>query len=195
MDDVTPSTRHQTHERLLGRVRLSERRLTRLATELDADEDLKESELRSRVDELLARCSDLSDRIHSWNEVEVGALTAVEDLAAGVDSLQTDLLAARATERADYEEAVDSQVRVWRTRVDRLRLQRELASMEAREELEALTHRLEDARSGALDDLQGLVGDARKTVVDLRSDMEQVFVDVREAVEHAAAALTKDQAD
>lgn len=189
---MTTSSRHQAHDRLLARVRLTERRLARLGTELSVDDDLPDSELSERVEELTGRCGELSDKIRSWSEAQIGVNTAVEDLAAAVDTLETDLLAARATEPAGYAEAIDRQVRAWRTRIDRLRLQGGLASMEARDELEALTNRLEDARATVLDDLQSVVGDAKETVVDLRSDVEQVLVDVRKAVEHAAAALTGD---
>lgn len=118
-------------------------------------------------------------------------LTAVEDLGAAVDALDADLSAIQADEPAGYEEAIDRQVRAWRTRIDRLWLHGHLASMEAQDELEALAQRLEDVRAHVLGDLHDTARDARATVTDLRSDMEKVLVDVRKAVEDASAALTR----
>ncbi len=101
MKIVTTPSRHQAHDRLLTRIRLSERRLARLATELDEDDELREGEFPARVEELQARATALADSVRSWTEVEVGMLTAVDDLAAAIDSLQTDLSAVRATDRID----------------------------------------------------------------------------------------------
>lgn len=189
---MTTNTPHSAHEQLLARVRLAERRLVRLATDIGDDAELRGTELSERAADLAARAKALADRIRSWTEVQIGAQTAVEDLAAAADALETDISAAKATEPAGYEEAVDRQVRTWRTRIDRLRLQGELASMEARDELEHLAHRMEDVRNNAIGDLQNVVGDAKGAVIDLRTDVEKVFVDVRRAVEHAASSLTKD---
>ncbi len=188
---MTTTSRHHAHDQLLSRVRLAERRLTRLHDDLQNDDDLNSSELAERATELTTRCHELADEIRSWTEVRIGAATAVEDLASAADALEADLFAARATEPEHYEEAVDRQVRTWRTRIDRLRLQRGLASMEARDELEDLGDRLEHARDTVIADLQHIVGDAKETVIDLRTDIEKVAVDVRKAVEHAATSLTR----
>lgn len=185
-------TAHQAHDSLLKRVRLTERRLSRISTELDADDALAESDLKERVDALAGRCAELANQLRSWTEVEIGMLTAVEDLGAAVDALDADLSATQADEPVSYEEAIDRQVRAWRTRIDRLRLHGHLASMETRDELEALTQRLEDVRAQVLDDLHDTARDARAAVTDLRADVEKVLVDVRKAVEDAAAALTRD---
>lgn len=182
---------HDAHDRLLNRVRLTERRLGRLSAEVAADETLAESELSARVDGLTDRCTELADRLRSWTEVEVGVLTAVEDLGGAVDAFEADLSAARADEPAGYEEAVDRQVRTWRTRIDRLRLHGHLATMEAHDELEALTQRLEGVRATALDGLHDTAEDARTTVTDLRSDVEKVLADVRKVIEDAAAGLIR----
>ena len=190
MAPMTAPSRHEAHDRLLTRVNLAHRRVLRLADELEADECLCDGELAERAAELAARCRTRSDMIRGWTEVEIGAQTAVEDLAAAVDALEADLAAARATEASGYEEAIDRQVRSWRTRIDRLRLQQGLASMEARDEMDDVVHRLEEARATVLQDLQSVVGDAKQTVIDLRDDVEVVFGDVRRTVEHAAAKLT-----
>jgi len=189
MTNVNNPNRHEAHDQLLARVNLALRRVLRLADEIEADHHFRESEFAERVADLERRCRDRTDVIRRWTEVEVGAQTAVEDLGAAVDALEADLAAARATEPSDYEEAIDRQIRSWRTRIDRLRLQGALASMESRDELEQLAHRLEDTRTAVLADLQDLVGDAKQTVIDLRNDSETVLVDVRKTVEHAAAKL------
>ncbi len=188
---MTTTSRHHAHDQLLSRVRLAERRLSRLQDELQNNDEWSSSELAERATELTARCRELADEIRRWTEVRIGASTAVEDLASAADALEADLLSARATEPDHYEEAVDRQVRTWRTRIDRLRLQRGLASMETRDELEDLGDRLEHARDIVIADLQNVVGDAKETVIDLRTDIEKVVVDVRKAVEHVAASLTR----
>lgn len=190
MRAMTAPSRHEAHDRLRTRVNLALRRASRLADELDADESLSDSEFAERANELAERCRARADMVDSWTEVEIGAQTAVEDLAAAVDALEADVAAARATEPSGYEEAVDRQVRSWRTRIDRLRLQSGLASMDARDEMDEVVHRLEETRATVLQDLQNVVGDAREIVIDLRNDAEVVFGDVRRTVEHAAAKLT-----
>lgn len=165
--------------------------MRRISTELDADDAPADGDLNERVEALVGRCTELDDQLRSWTEVEVGMLTAVEDLGAAVDALDADLSATQADEPAGYEEAIDRQIRAWRTRIDRLRLHGHLASLEAREEFEALARRLDDVRAQVLDDLHGSAKDARATVTDLRADVEKVLVDVRKAVEDAAVALTR----
>ncbi|MEM9608355.1 MAG: hypothetical protein AAGA99_13095 [Actinomycetota bacterium] len=140
---------------------------------------------------LTARCAELADDLRHWTEVEVGMLTAVEDLGAAVDALDADLAASDTDERSGYEEAVDRQVRTWRSRIDRLRLHGHLGSLEARDELDALVDRLEEARAMVFEDLHDAADDSQAIVTDLRADVEKVLVDLRNVVEHAAAALSR----
>ncbi len=188
---MTTTSRHSTHDRLLARVRLTEGRLTRIQGELG--DGGPADELTGRVNLLLVRCDDLAEQIQGWDEVEVGTLNAVEDLGAAVDTVEADLTAALATEPANYAEALDRQVRVWRARVDRLRLQGGLASMDAHDELESVAKRLESVRDTVLDDLREVAEDARRTVADLRSDVGRMLADMRETVEHAAATIGREE--
>ena len=84
---------------------------------------------------------------------------------------------------------MDQQVRAWKSRLDTLRLQGVLASMELRDELAGLSDRLEHARAGVLIELQNAVGDSGDLVVDVRNDLEEVLSDVRRGLENAYDAV------
>jgi hypothetical protein len=84
---------------------------------------------------------------------------------------------------------MDRQIRNWKSRLDAVRLQGVLGSMELRDEMEELVDRLEHARAGAMIELQGAVDDSGRMVVDLRDDLEEVLIDVRHGLEKAYAAV------
>lgn len=183
--------RHQAHDRLMADIRLSEQRLDRLADRARGMATETAQRFQDQIQALRERCDELRTRLSDWQEVEVGVPTAVADLGAAVDTLGADAEAASGDDPSAYQEAVDRQVRAWRSRVDHLRLQGSLGAMEVREDLESLTSRLDKARGGALVELQNALGDSKDLIEDLRGDMEEVLVDVRHAVERAVAPLIK----
>lgn len=187
---MTKSGRHEAHDRLLAEILLTRRRLDRLDERLAELGDDADDELAERGAELDRRCETLRENIASWADVEIGVPTAVEDFVAAVDAFESDLEAVGQHDAESYEIAVDRQVRTWRARLERLRIQGALGAMEARDEVDDLTHRLDRVRGDVLVQLQNALGDARDLVTDLRSDVEEVLADVRRAVEKAAADLT-----
>ncbi len=179
--------RHPAHDQLLAQINLSRRRLGWFAEGMADRAETDRARFAAQVASLSERADQLALRVTSWPEVEIGVATAVEDLSASVDTLEADAAAALGPER--YDTALDRQVRWWLSRVDRLRLQGALAAMDATDDLNRLTHRLEQARAEALVELERAVGDSSAVVTDLRRDVEKVLVDVRRAVNRASATL------
>ncbi len=175
-------------DQLLAQINLSKRRLGRFAEGLAGRAETDRARFAPQIAAVADRADQLAQRVTSWHEVEIGIATAVEDLSASVDTLEADAAAAFGPE--SYDTALDRQVRWWRGRLDRLRLQGTLAAMEADDDFERLTHRLEQARAVALVELERATGDSSAVVVDLRRDVENVLGDVRRAVNRASAALT-----
>lgn len=187
---MAATTRHQAHDQLLAQVQLTRTRLGQFADRLEALEGDAPPALVEQAESLGERAEAIEKEIASWQEVEVGVPTAVEDLAASVDSLEADLDAAEPAEAAAYEIALDRQVRSWKSRLDRFRLQRALGRMEARDDLEDLSRRLDHVRGEVLVQLQNAVDDSKDLVIDVRDDVEEVLADVRRAVERVAENLT-----
>jgi hypothetical protein len=186
---MTVSDRHKGHDQLLAQVELTQRRLADLTEKLETYSDEVRQAFTDQIEALDERCQNLITRVSSWTEVELGISTSVADLASAVDAIEADLAARIESIGPRYELAMDRQMRTWRTRLDSLGLQGALGAMEAREDLEGLSHRVEAARIGVLMELQNALGDSKDVVVDLRNDVEEVLVDVRHAVERAVAAL------
>ena len=187
---MTVSDRHKGHDQLLAQVELTQRRLAELTEKLESYGDEVRKAFTDQIETLDGRCQSLKSKVSSWPEVEVGVPTSVADLAAAVDAIEADLAAAIESIGPRYELAMDRQMRTWRARLDALRLQGALGAMETRDDLEGLSHRVDQARIGVLMELQNALGDSKDVVVDLRNDVEEVLVDVRHAVERAVAALT-----
>ena len=187
---MTDDPRHPAHDQLQAKVQLIERRIDGLNQRI---EDLAEevgSSMKDRAGVLLERSRALRATIADWAEVKVGVPSEVEGLSADVDAIEADIDAATPQEVAGYEVAVDRQLRVWRGRLDHLRLQRTLAAMEARDDLEALGDRLDTARGDALVELQSAAAGSKDLVADVRRGLEGILGDVRRAAEKAAADLT-----
>ncbi|MDH3682546.1 MAG: hypothetical protein OEV40_21645 [Acidimicrobiia bacterium] len=190
---MTSTTRHQAHDQLVAQVRLTKKRLEQFTDRLQALDEDAPAELVEQAGSLGGRAEELESEILSWEEVEIGVPTAVEDLAASVDSMEADLDAAESAEAAAYEVALDRQVRAWKTRLDRFRLQGALGRMEAKDDLGELSQRLDHVRGEVLVQLHNAVDDSKDLVTDLRDDVEEVLADVRRAIERVASSLSSDQ--
>lgn len=194
---------HPAHDELLAQMRVTDQRLRRFRNRLVAAEVETDLRFIERVDELQLRCDGLAAELKTWTEVEIGTPTAVDDLAAAVDAIEADFEAVMSppSDWERFETTLDRQVRVWRGRIDRLRLQAMLGTMEGVDELEELLPRLDRARSVALIELHNVTEDGRQvagdvrrdveaTMLDVRKNVEDVVADVRRAVERAASTLT-----
>lgn len=180
---------HKAHDRLQADLRLLERRIQGLGARIAGWTGDVARQYSDRLEALSASLGELSESVEGWPEVEIGTPTQVSHLSDEVDSLEADFTAATEDEAPNYELAMDRQVRNWKSRLDAVRLQGVLGSMELRDEMEELVHRLEHARAGAMIELQNVVDDSSGTVVDLRDDLEEVLIDVRHGLERAYAAV------
>ena len=185
--------RHNAHDRVLADVQLIRRRLQKVGQRIDQRQDGTDDHLTGAHDSLVEHCDELEERIRSWKDLEVGVTGPVADLAGAVDALESDLDALDPTKPEDYELAVDRQVRAWRTRIDRLRLQSSLAAMGARDDLDDLSQRLDRVRGDVLVELQNTLGDTKELVGNIRTGVEDVLGDVRRAVGKIAKDLAKDE--
>ena len=188
---MSASARHEAHDRLLADVRLMNKRLTALGERVGELDPETRATLPEEHEELVERCGAMIDEITSWTEVEVGVPTAVADLSDAVDAIEADLDAREPVDASSYELAVDRQVRAWRARLDRLRLQSALGTMEARDDLLDLGHRLDRARGDVLVELQEAAGDTKAMVADLREEVEDVLGDIRQSVRKAVRDLSE----
>lgn len=186
---MTAATRHPAHDQLQAHVQMMERRLEKISGKIGELDEQDRAAISEEAEMLDQRCQELKAEIASWSEVEIGVPTAVEDLESAVEALEADLNAVGSAESPEQGLAMDRQVRAWKQRVDWLRLQSALGTMEARDDLDNLTHRLDNVRGDVLVELQNAVDDSKKVVVDVRHDVEQVLADVRRAVRKAAADL------
>ena len=185
---MTARTHHPAHDRLRADLKLIDRRIDAMAaslTEMDVDATSYLDRLSGIGDQLQG----LRDNVDEWEEVEIGVVTRAARLSEDLDSLEADIRAGFESFLPAYEIAMDQQVRTWKSRLDNVRLQGVLGSMELRDELEGLSERLEQARAGVMLELQNAVDDSGDVVVDLRNDLEEVLVDVRHALERAYGAL------
>jgi ElaB/YqjD/DUF883 family membrane-anchored ribosome-binding protein len=180
---------NRLRDQLIAELDLSMARLTDLRDHLAASPAELRDAFEERVTQMSHRAEELADEVREWVQVRVGTPSAVEDLTYAVDTLEADVDAAGDTGSDGYRARVDRQLRAWRSRVDRLRIQEALAEMELRDELEGIGSRLSAARSSALVELREVADDAREVVADLRDDLEEVLEDVRRVVERAVAAL------
>jgi septal ring factor EnvC (AmiA/AmiB activator) len=186
---MTAATRHQAHDRLQAHVQMAEGRLDAMSGRIEDLEEQDVAAIGDRAETLATQCQDLKREIASWTEVEIGVLTSVEDLESAVDTLEADLDALMPAQSPEHELAIDRQVRAWKRRVDWLRLQGALGTMEARDDLGDLTRRLGAVRGDVLVELQNAVSDSKNVAVDVWIDVEKVLADVRRAVEKAASDL------
>lgn len=186
---MTVRSAHRAHERLLADLTLLNRRAQEFADRLSGWATTTSDEYRHRLQVIQAEVRELLDRVEDWDEVEVGTPTRAKHLGAEIDALEGDFRASTEFYAPDYELAMDQQVRVWKARLDALRLQGALASMELKDELSGLSERLDQARAGVLIELQNAAGDSGDLVVDVRDDLEAVLIDVRNGLERAYDAV------
>ncbi|MFW2382431.1 MAG: hypothetical protein ACN4GZ_11790 [Acidimicrobiales bacterium] len=186
---MTARSTHEAHDRLQADLRLLERRIRELGARIAGWTGDIVAHYSDRLEELSNTLHELSDDVDAWEEVEVGKPTRVTHLSEEIDSLEADFRAATEEHAPDYELAMDHQLRNWRSRLDAVRLQGVLGSMELRDDLEELVRRLDTARAGALIELQDVVDDGGGAVVDLRDDIEEVLIDVRHGLERAYTAI------
>lgn len=187
---MTAQGHHQAHDRLLAHATRIEQRLADLGARIDELDEQDRAVVGAEREALASRCQDLVAEIRSWTDVEVGVTTAVENLEAAVDTLEADVEALEPAEPQGGRLAMDRQVRAWKRRVEWLRLQGVLGGMEARDDLDDLSRRLDRVRGDVLVELQSAAEDSKMTIVDLRRDVEKVLVDVRRAVARTASGLT-----
>lgn len=186
---MSARTLHQAHDRLLADLKLLDLRIGAFADQLGRWSTEIGPEYTERLTTISRRVTGLLNRVDSWGDVEVGTLTEARHLSEDMDALESDFRASTQSHAPDYEVAMDQQVRAWKSRLDTLRLQGVLASMELRDELAGLSDRLEHARAGVLIELQNAVGDSGDLVVDVRNDLEEVLSDVRRGLENAYDAV------
>ena len=187
---MTAHERHTAHDRLLAHARRTEERLAALGQRVEALDEQDQAVVGAERETLASQCQDLVEEIKSWTDVEIGIPTAIEHLESAVDTLEADVEALEPVDPRDGRLAMDRQVKAWKQRVEWLRLQGALGAMEARDDLDDLSRRLDGVRGDVLVELQSAAEDSRITMADLRRDVERVLVDVRRAVSKAASSLT-----
>lgn len=178
-------------DRLTAQIDAATGRLDQLAERIGAIPGEQADELRTRVQRITDRGEALLQRVAEGPDVDAIVQTAVEDHSAAVDALEADQEAAGHIAAEAVGSAVERQARAWRSRLDHLRLQAHLGTMDAVDGLDSLTARLQEARTGLLVDLRTIGSDTSATVDDVRKDFDRLLSDVRDTVEHAADALVK----
>jgi len=187
---VSTSSDNLVSDQLAAQIDLAEARLAALRSCLDgAVDDGTRRRLEARATGISDRCTALRTTVRHADVIPIGTPTAVEDLAATLDTLEADLDAAIQNESSLSMAAADRQARAWRGRTDRLRVQAALGIMEMKDDLERLVRRLKHVRAAVLVELRDAAGDARGGVEELRADMEAVIGDVRRAVDRAVDAI------
>ena len=188
---MTAPSRHQAHDSLLAHVQRVGHRLEALTGRIEALDTPDKAAIASERESLTTRCQELLDEIRSWTEIEIGIPAAVENLESAVDTFEADLDALSPADPEGRKSAIDRQIRAWKQRVDWLRLQSALGAMQARDDLEDLTRRLDGVRGQVFVELQTTAEDSKEVIVDLRRDVEKVLVDVRRVVSKATSEMTK----
>jgi len=129
------------------------------------------------------------------------AAAVVEDLDQGRERLKAELTAVRsqldaetAETKAAYREALRPQLDAWRSRVEELRVQLDLAEMDARDELSALLAEVERAYGAAQYHLDRAGDDTTETLENLRRGTRQVIGDLEAALEAASKTLAQARA-
>jgi hypothetical protein len=122
------------------------------------------------------------------------------DLERGLAQLESEVAVARANLEAElagtrqsYLEALRYQLDAWRGRVEHLRVQAALAEMEARDELDELLERVDNAYRAARQQLDKAEIDTAQTLQVLRAGARRVLNDVEMAVDAARKRLAADR--
>jgi DNA repair exonuclease SbcCD ATPase subunit len=185
------------------------RRLRAKAEELQERIDGFEARLREATEEIGTCFRPVGDRLRSTWQTLRSRLQQLEDttgeawevlvrdLEGGLAQLESeatvakaDLEAELAETRESYREAVRNQLDAWRAGVERLRLQVTLGEMEARDELNDLLERVDDAYRVARQQLGKVEDDTAETLDVLRAGARRVLDDLAAAVDAAWKRFT-----
>ncbi|MFT5201134.1 MAG: hypothetical protein ACI9C1_000502 [Candidatus Aldehydirespiratoraceae bacterium] len=188
---MSEPTKESIRDQMVAEVEFVNDRLDQIRARISAES----ADVRARFDERAAQVSDRAEKLASstkeWMAVKIGTASAVEDLGDAIDAIEVDLDVAEETDANAYRSALDRQLRVWRSRADRLRVHEALAEMEVREDLANVSGRLIAARTRALTELRRTRHDAKGTMADLREDLEELMADARHVIERAADAIVR----
>lgn len=141
--------------------------------------------LQERAARVADRAVQLGARLDSPDGVDEIVVSAVDDLHTAVDTLESDL-AAETDDAAGATATLDRQLRTWRARAEHLRVQANLAAMDADDEFDAAVRRIGRARAKAVAELAEATDDGREIASDVRADIAQALGEVREIVERTA---------
>lgn len=179
-------------EQIAAEIELVGERLEALRRRVADDATDLRTHFRARADQISDRAGALASTATDSEPIGNGIASAVGDLGDAVDAMEADLDAADHSSTDAFRSAIDRRLRVWRARAERLQLQEALAEMEIRDELGIVADRLHTARARALVELRRTGADAKETVIDLRSDLEELMDDARHVIERAVDALVDD---
>jgi ElaB/YqjD/DUF883 family membrane-anchored ribosome-binding protein len=192
---MTTPTHRSVRDQLVAEIELVSERLETLQSRIAAESVEVRDRFEGRTRQIAERAERLAATTKDWMAVKIGSAGAIEDLGDAVDAIEADLDAARETTAANYRSRLDRQLRVWRSRAERLRVQEALAELELRDDLGAVSGRLRDARARALVELRRTGADAKETVIDLRGDLDELLDDARRVVDRAVDALIEGDRD
>ncbi len=192
---MTTPAPESLRDQLVAEIDLVNERLQTVQSRIAAGSAELRERFEGRTAQIAERAEQLAATTKDWMAVKVGSAGAIDDLGDAVDAIEADLDVAEETSIDRYRSRVDRQLRVWRSRAERLRVQEALAELELRDDLAAVSRRLRDARSRALVDLRRTGADAKETVIDLRDDLEELLRDARRVVDRAVDALIEGDRD
>lgn len=183
--------------------------VTRLRTGLDhVKDELEEAQasLKAASEELAQRVRPAIERLERTRAAARAALHRLEEEASGAGSalaadleqdyhrLESQLRVLRSELRAELADNIDSyrsaageQLLAWRAALDELRVQANLAKMEAREDLAALVEDLESRYREATRHLRDSAGET--ALAALREKLRGAFQDIRNAAETVTDTL------
>lgn len=119
-------------------------------------------------------------------ETETHNTARAEEATEGEDGAST---------RRDLIEWLGDALDVWRSKIDELLVQGDLASKDARDEIRARTEEAERAYLAARVRLGDLPHDVGSSVSALRMGMDKVLADLRQAYESAEATIRRSRAN
>ncbi len=153
-------------QHLLAQLRRERDLLARKLEELRAEGDEARQEYRERLDRARKR------------------------LEADLAVAEAELRRRRAETREEFAETVDEELEAWRTRIDELRVEAELARMDTRDELQPVIesmHRRRGALEQRLRELREASGDAWRSI---RDDIADSLAGLRRSLREADEELT-----
>lgn len=184
------------------------RRLEQEMEELGQRIEAFQARVKETADETRARFRPLVERLRvNWQATRTAvdrlrtvagevSSAVVADLEHGRDRLKSELASVRtkleietAETKAAYRDAFHTHLDTWRGRIDELRVQADLAEMEARDELNRLLDEVERAYRAAQTHLDEAGDHTAETLDSLRRGTRQVLADLEAAVEAAATNL------